>query len=616
LVRGSKAGRGVLLLLVLSGFVVVPIGCGRAPRADGVVRVDQVGYLPGETKTALLIAGRPGAGADAIVVDEHGDKILTVTVGGDRGAWNAEFGHVHPIDLTPLTRAGTYRVRVGGRVTAVSPPFRVGPAAGLFGPPAADAVRYFRTHRDGADQAAGPGQRPAAHLADRQATVYHPPDFDDDGSLTGGLSAAGGPVDVEGGWYDAGDFLKFTHTAAYALILMLLVQRDGPAPDGLGAEIDHGLAWLDKMWDGDTRTLYTQVGIGSGDGGGFLGDHDTWRLPQADDALDVRPGDRQYYQRYRPVFRAAEPGEPLSPNLAGRVAAAFALAAQHEAGGDPDRAREHLAAAAQIFELADTDPGGPLVTSEPRTFYPEVTWHDDLAVAATELSLAATMLHDSRAADWAARARGWAEANADDGGDDPLSVYDLGALADTEPARLPGAEPGAGTVGDLRARLDAGVRAAAGDPMGAAAGTGGSDYAARELGYAATAELYRRMTGDDRYAGFGTVQRGVALGANGWGTSMVIGSGTVYPRCAHDQIADLTDRVPVGGVVNGPNLAERVRELSVTAQPSACTTGAFAPFDRGDAGYTDNVSVSATTEPAIDFTATGLYAFSLTAGRG
>jgi endoglucanase len=602
LVSGSKTTdwvrRGVLLL-VLSGLVVVPIGCSRAGRPDGVVRVDQVGYATGETKTALLIAGRDDAGADAIVIDEQGTKVLTARVGRDRGAWNTAYGFVHPIDLTALTRPGTYRVKVKGRVTAESPPFRVGPAAGLFAPSAANAVRYFQAHRDGADQVS----RPAAHLADRAATVYDPPDFDDDGDMTGGLTENGGPVDVEGGWYDAGDFLKFTHTTAYALILMLIVERDGPVPDGLDAEITHSLAWLDKMWDPGTRTLYIQVGIGSGDGG-FLGDHDTWRLPQADDQLDVAAGDRQYYQRYRPVFRAADPGAKISPNLAGRVAAAFALAAQHEAAGDPARAAKHLAAAAEIFGLADTDPGA-LVTTEPRAFYPETTWHDDLAVAAIELARAGTLLHDDRAAEWAADGVRWTGANADDGGDDPLSVYDLGVLAD--------AELGSDTAkDDLRQRLDAGVRAAAADPMGAAAGAGGSDYAARQLGWAATAALYRRVTGDDRYAAFGTVQRGVVLGANGWGTSLVIGSGDVYPRCPHDQIADLT-REESGGVVNGPNAAERVRELSVAAPPSDCTAGTFAPFDRSDAGYTDSVSVSATTEPAIDFTATGLYAFTLTA---
>jgi hypothetical protein len=640
-----RAAGLLALLSMLPGTLLGFAGCARSPRPDAFVRVDQVGYLAGETKIAMLLAPRDATGATATVVDAGGRPVLTAAVGRSRGRWNATYSHVQPIDLTRLTRAGTYRVRITGAVSAESPPFRVGTGAALFGGPAENAVGYFQAHRDGADQVAGPWRRPPAHLADRQATLYDPPSFHADGSVRGAMTPIGGPIDVEGGWYDAGDYLKFTHTTAYALILMLLMQRDGLAPAGLAAESRHGLAWLDHMWDARSATLYTQVGIGSGRD--FLGDHDTWRLPQADDRLAVTPGDQSYYQRYRPVFRAAPPGARISPNLAGRVAAAFALAAQVEAAGDPDLARRHLSDAAQIFGLADTTDARPLVTTEPQSFYPEDSWHDDLAAAATELSLAGRLLHDPREQDWARQATHWARANADDGGTDPISVYDLSAVADTDLTRRlteaalpsasppnasppsasrpgasrPGAEIGVeGLRGDLRRRLDAGVRAAAGNPMGAAAGDGGSDYAATQLGYAVTAELYRRMTGDPRYAAFGTAQRAVALGANGWGTSFVIGAGSTYPRCPHDQIADLTREsgtapTMAGAVVNGPNAYARVRLLVRESPPHTCRAGTFAAFDRPDDGYTNAVGVSANTEPAIDFTATGMYAFALAAAR-
>ena len=89
-----------------------------------------------------------------------------------------------------------------------------------------------------------------------------------------------------------------------------------------------------KMWDAKHRTLLIQVGIGSGNRAGtFRGDHDLWRLPQADDR-DTRHADR--FVSHRPVFRAAPPGHPISPNLVGRVSAAFALAAQQDAGSHPD----------------------------------------------------------------------------------------------------------------------------------------------------------------------------------------------------------------------------------------------------------------------------------------
>jgi endoglucanase len=580
---------------------------------DAFVRLDQVGYAPGETKIVYLLSPRDASDVRVTVLDAYGKQVWKTTAGANRGPWNARFPDVRPIDLSGLEKHGVYRVRVEGAVRAESPPFRVGPAAEVFGPPALYALSYFQNHRDGADQVPSRWERQPAHLADRASTVYERPSFDESGRPAAGLTPVGGPVDVEGGWYDAGDFLKFTHTTAYAVSAMLIARRDGLVSDGLVAETEHGVAWLEKMWDAGTKVLYTQVGIGSGsEAGGFLGDHDTWRLPEADDQLDVQPGDERYYQRYRPVFRAAPPGEMISPNLAGRVAAAFALAAQVEAAKQPDRARKRLDAAASVFELARTEEVGELVTAEPHSFYPEDQWTDDLAFGAAELALAGRVLGDSRTGKWSDAASTWARVNAGRG--EALSVYDVGALADAETIRLLGG--GDDLLEDMRRRLDAGVRAAAGNPMGAAAGTGGSDYAARQLGYAATAELYEHVSGDKQYAAFATAQRGVVLGVNGWGTSMMVGAGTTYPRCPHDQIATLTNTAEpglsmTGAVINGPNKAGRVHELQATSGPATCRNDAFAPFDRDDTHFTDDSRISANTEPSIDFSATGLLAFAL-----
>ncbi|GAA3084053.1 hypothetical protein GCM10020000_82870 [Streptomyces olivoverticillatus] len=53
-----------------------------------------------------------------------------------------------------------------------------------------------------------------------------PPAYDsDERQLLAPLTPVGGPVDVSGGWFDAGDFLKFTHTASYSTASLLLAQR-------------------------------------------------------------------------------------------------------------------------------------------------------------------------------------------------------------------------------------------------------------------------------------------------------------------------------------------------------------------------------------------------------
>jgi hypothetical protein len=612
--------RRVVLATVLFALLAGGLGCVHRAPLQAFLRVDQVGFLPNETKIAYLLSPRDATGARVVAVDAGGHEVWSGTVSPTRGAWNGRYRFVQPIDLTRLTQAGAYRLRVDMPVAAESPPFQVAEAPALLSPLAANAVQYFRNHRDGTDQPI------PSHLSDQRAVVYNAPVVAASGDAVGPLVAAGGPIDVEGGWYDAGDYEKFTHTTAYALVLMLMVQRDHPGIANLAAESRHGLDWLDKMWDARTRTLYTQVGTGVGITVGdryFLGDHDTWRLPQADTA-PAAPGNPAYYQRYRPVFRAADPGAPISPNLAGRVAAAFAFAAQVEATPDPERARAHLRTAAQIFGLADTHPTGDLVTTQPRDFYPENTWHDDLALGASELAVAGMALRDPRASGWERQATHWAKAVIDDEYADTLSVYDVSALVDAELGRLltivPVSRPEISATAlyrDLRARVIAAAARAARDPFGAAGGAGSSDYAAQELGDSATADLYRTATGDDRYAAFGTAQRDVALGVNAWGTSMVVGAGSIYPRCPHDPIADLSPGrpEPVGAVVNGPNRTARVQQVIAETRPSPCTHPArFAEFDRPGSAYTDDAGDSANTESAIDFTATGLLAFTLAAG--
>src|SRR6266581_5956802 len=83
----------------------------------------------------------------------------------------------------------------------------------------------------------------------------------------------------------------------------------------------------------------------------FEGDYNFWFLPQQEDRMNVSPGGNPgpsaYYVKYRPVFPAAPPGQKVSPNLAGRFAADFALGAQvkgdGEVGGGSDPAQaQHL----------------------------------------------------------------------------------------------------------------------------------------------------------------------------------------------------------------------------------------------------------------------------------
>ncbi|CCH34471.1 glycoside hydrolase family 9 protein [Actinosynnema sp. NPDC047251] len=618
--------RGVLAFALIGSVAVTPAHA--APDPDGVsvrasapqVRVDQVGYGRSEAKQAYLMVPSAVSGRFT-VLDAAGRTALTGQVGKSLGRWSAKFGAVHPIDFSALDRAGTYRVKAGG---ATSPAFKVGDD--LFAPVAANTVEFFQAQRDGADVVPGRLDRKPAHLTDRRATVYETPVFRGEGGdeLAAPLKSTGTTADVEGGWFDAGDFVKFTHASAYATASLLIAQRDRENP-ALAAETRFGLRWLDKVWDADAKVLYAQVGIGTGSAEhGFVGDHDVWRLPEDDDRLSVKPGDEKYFIKNRPVFRANKPGEQISPNLVGRVSASFALAAQVEARRDPKLARDHLEQAASLFALAKTTDVGELVSAFPHAYYPEDSWADDLEFGATQLALAGKALGDSRATGWARAATHWAKVYLASGDADTLNVYNTSALGHYDLVKLlragiPGAEvTEAQVVGDLRRQLQTGVDSAARSPFRTAADVAAFDAATRSFGFAATARLFRDLTGDKSFDAFGVRQRNFTLGANAWGTTLVVGVGSKFPQCPHHQAANLSGdpnggkRVLVGAVINGPNAAALFADLGEMPPGAiACAKPYTKEFDSSASRFVDELTSWPSSEPAIDFTATAAVAFAL-----
>ncbi|MFB4287300.1 glycoside hydrolase family 9 protein [Nonomuraea sp. ATR24] len=574
------------------------------------VRVDQVGYWPEEAKHAYLMTRQRAAGRFT-VVDHRGRVVLTGRAGRDRGAWNSRYPHVHDLDLSRLRTPGRYRVKAGG---ATSAEFEIAPK----GDTAAKVVGFFGLQRDGAEATRRP-----SHLNDRAASVYDWPEFTgpDTDQVKGELKKIGGPVDVEGGWFDAGDYLKFTHILAYVDTLLWAAQRDGEVRgSALRAEATHGLKYLDKMWDEESKTLYIQVGIGAGNAEGtFVGDHDVWRLPEADDD-DTAEG--HHFIRNRPVFRAAAPGTPISPNLAGRTAAAFALAAQLEPS--LERARELLTKAASVYGMARTTGVDRLVTSLPHAFYPESVWRDDMQLGGAELALAAQRLGDPRAGRWLADSARWARGYLDEEQGDTLNLYDVSALAHADllkAMRAAGAGGLAVTEADLvaglRAQLDLGTRRAAADPFRAGARYDAFDSVPHAFGLAATARLYRSATGSRAYDAFGTQQRNWALGANPWGVSFVAGVGKRSIACPHHQIANITGRPATGAVVNGPNDAKLFEDGlggHFEEMPPCPADGKdrYERFTGHGSRFADDVRSWQASEPADDFAAIALYALTLT----
>jgi endoglucanase len=619
----------VTTLALCAAVTATTAATAAASGVAGLVRVNQVGYLPGDTKQAYLMTPAAVTGAHFAVVNAAGHTVYTGTVGRtSRGTWNATYPDVYPIVFTALHTAGTYHVTVSGTAHGSSPTFRIESASSMFGSIVTDGVAFFQVQRDGADVIPGALDRRPSHLNDASATVYQHPHFLPDGDdvfSDATLTAIGGPVNVEGGWFDAGDYLKFTHTAAYGDALLYASQRalGSAAPASLASEAAFGEAWLNKMWNQQTKTLYLQVGIGSGNESGTLfGDHDLWREPQVDDA-DTAATD-YFAAAHRPVFEAAAPGKPISPNLAGRVSAAFALAAQVDAGPHPSRAAAEYRAATSLYAMANTaHPPKTLVTALPNSYYPESTWHDDMEFGAAEIALAAQKLHHN-ALPYLRQGATWAEDYIAGDTGDTFNLYDTSALAHADLIRgivaagLPAglAPVPALLVGDLKRQLQTGEQRAAADVFHAGAIYNDFDADAHTFGLITTAALYRQATGSTAYATFAGEQRDWLFGDNAWGASFMVGQGDADPACMQHQVSNLGGHSAIGAVVNGPNDKGQFEGglgglQDGMAKCPANGVDAYKAFTAHGSRYVDDVRSWQTSEPALDMTGSAILAGAL-----
>src|SRR5215467_13463553 len=396
--RGLPSFRnaGVIFALgVMLGATAVtkPAVPARAAAGTAFVRVNQLGYATGsQAKRAYLMASGTENGAMLSVKNSSGTTVYSAPIGANLGKWSASYPDVYALDFPGVTTPGTYSISVAGPIAAQSPGFRIGAAANVYSGALANSLSFYQTERDGPDFIPNALRTAPGHLNDQSAMTYLTPHTTSSGRFKGDLTPLGVRINAAGGWWDAGDYLKFVQTTSYTVDLLLAGVRDFPGQMGAGsaasnftAEAKFGADWLLRMWDDrpTQQTLYYQVGIGEGNAK-TIGDHDIWRLPQADDTFGgANPLYR--YIRNRPVFRAGPPGSLISPNLAGRDAAALAEAFQVYKASDPTFATECLLAAEHIFDLANTSPSGNLLTVVPFSFYPETEWRDDLELGATEL---------------------------------------------------------------------------------------------------------------------------------------------------------------------------------------------------------------------------------------
>jgi len=674
---------------------------------------------------AYLMSRKAQSRASFKVVNSKGAAAYSGYAGALLGSWSHSQTvtyYVYALDFN-VPGGDLYTISVSGPVAAVSPRFAVDTPDVLYSGLLLNTLFFYETQRDGAKFIRNALRSEPGHLKDRSAHVYQTPpldsnDFIDNVPPIPPLVSAGLPhIDASGGWWDAGDYEKYVETTSYTAALMQIGIRDfpnqmgihapvgPPAPpgsvsyagsSGTGAprspdftdEAKFGVNWLLKMWDDKTHTLFYQVdntqdwdyyGEGepssaTGNCGGMyvtpyclITDYDIWTLPQAADNYE-QPGDPQpcdpyttFYICHRPVYVAGPANSPISPNLAGRLAADFALCYQLNRRTNPALANRCLKNAEDIFALADTSFPDPapaassgtcatcLLTVSPFDGYPENVWEDDMELGATELyfaleseenrgNLSAGLLHTEpnyylhQAAEFA---RGYITNIYDTGYTDTLNLYDVSGLAHFELYRAlerAGDPPGlAVSKSSIRKQLlrqvgDA-ITQAGTDPWGFGYQWSFGDTTSHGAGLSVMASEAYYLTQSKSYDMYSQRWLANILGTNAWGSSFIVGDGSTFPNCIQHQVANLAGS-PDGTTGGTPILWGAASEGPAAYATSGVVDGmilcpengidTFMKFN-GNAGafdssqvavYQDNMQSYSTTEPAIDLTATSFLMWS------
>ncbi|MDR2580644.1 MAG: ABC transporter substrate-binding protein [Fibromonadaceae bacterium] len=347
---------------VLQLFTVVIMGLSIFSQAGVWVRVNQAGYVPERAKTAVVLSNTDIAG-ESWSLKNGGTEVLSgqLAAGKPGDDFYVAQAYTYTIDFSSLKEIGIYALELAGAQTQ-QVLIREDPYS-LF---ATQALMHLRAMRSGGQARL----RKPSHLGDSAAIVHIVKGDWEQGAWE--EAAPRRTVDMQGGHYDAGDYIKFTLNEAYLAWHLLTAYQENPSlfvkvqsysdlPDILD-EAKYSLDYLLKTFP-DENTFVIQVGDGN--------DHKQgWRMPNMD-ALEGK----------RPALCA------LSRVHMGSTAAALALGAQVFKTLDANAAALYEEKAKAIYARArqsDTQRSA-FERDQTNDFYFDQTDTDNMALAAAEL---------------------------------------------------------------------------------------------------------------------------------------------------------------------------------------------------------------------------------------
>ena len=573
--------------------LLIPVLCSVPALAGSWIRTNQLGYLPGSTKVAVLLSEEPVQVASFEIVDVFTGKTVFVS---DAVRPTGSLGRMQTtcrLDFSRFSTPGAYYIKAGDTRSEVFPVNdRVYDGAADF------VLNYMRGQRCGEN----PNYKDSCHTHDA-IIVGHPDPAKDSTHL-----------DVIGGWHDASDCLQYTTTSANAIYQMMFAYKmhpeafsdnylanGKPGRNGIPDIVDEiywGLKWLDKM-NPEPGEMYNQIADDR--------DHVGMRIP-SDDQADYGWGKG----KERPVWYCS--GLPQRrgktglvnkttgiASIAGKFASDFAVGSEVLAPFYPEFAARIGAKAKDCYDAGVAKPGNCQTASVLSPYiYEEDNWTDDMELGAMGMfALTGDRAYLTEAVEYGRKEPVTPWMGADSARH--YQWYPFMNMGHYLLARDAGGRVSAEFTRNLRSGIQRVYERGKDHPF--LFGVPGI-WCSNNLTTALLTQciLYRELTGDRTYEEMEGSLRDWLLGCNPWGVSMIVElpKGGVYPTQPHSYVIRYKLGNTTGGLVDGPVYTTIFGSLLGISTEGGINYEEFQP---GDLVFHDSTHDYSTNEPTMDGTA-------------
>ncbi|MDN5210790.1 glycoside hydrolase family 9 protein [Fulvivirgaceae bacterium BMA12] len=557
-----------------------------------VVRINQLGYLPGSIKVAVFGSKNNTTVKSFSLFDAETDKEVFNSKNPESKGAYGPFQSSYRLNFSAYNNPGKYYIKANG---IKSPAFRIN--EDVYDHTADFLLEYMRQQRCGYN----PYLTDSCHLKD--------------GYILYNTAKEGERIDVTGGWHDATDYLQYTATSANAVSQLLLSYRDNPeafgdaykssglpGPNGIPDIIDEakwGMDWLKKMNPSSTE-YYNQIADDR--------DHAGFRLPNKDSVVyDPKRKGRPVYLANGEIQGAVKYKNRSTgiASTAGKYASAFALGAMvlkdfypRYTDNLPKRAIDAYRYGEQNPGVSQTAPGGAPY------FYEEDNWVDDMEFGAAGLyRLTQNENYKEAALKYASEEKTtpWI-------GKDTVVHYQYYPFLNAGHYELASALE-SNMKATVASYYDMGLQ------MLHDRGKDNPFYIGVPFVWCSNnfvtaavtqSKLYHRLTGDETYLEMEAALRDWLFGCNIWGTSMVVGLPDYgdTPVDPHSSLNFLEGYQTNGGLIDGPvygSIANSLIGVELHNEDE------YAEFQSELAVYQDDVGSFSTNEPTMDGTACLVY---------